>query len=73
MNEAEARDLAQEINRHPGWWAHAEIVNIHQHPHEWWVQAHHESMRASPSRPYPTLPITSREVWDAARLKWGNP
>lgn len=73
MNEAEARELANEINRYPGWWAYAEGQPfLNRDNHDWWVKAHHVSMdsRATPTNPYPILPITNRDEWNAARSKW---
>lgn len=76
MTREEARELAREINRYPGWLAHAEEQPfLDRDNHDWWVKAHHDSMnsRATLTNPYPVLPITSREEWDEARIKWGNP
>jgi hypothetical protein len=73
MNEAEARELAVEIGRYPGWWAYAkEQPFLNRDNHDWWVQAHHVSMdrRATSANPYPVLPITSRDEWNEARGKW---
>lgn len=74
MTESEARDLAREINQRPGWTAHAEAqLFINRDNHEWWVQAHHRTMRSVAStNPYPTLPISSLEEWDTAYAKWGD-
>lgn len=74
MNEAEARELANKINRHPGWFARAGGQPfINRDNHDWWVWAHHDTMRAVVSgTPYPELPITTPEEWEAARLKWHN-
>jgi hypothetical protein len=73
MNQAEARELANEINRHPGWLARAEEKPFaNRDNHEWWVKANHNSMPATQRNPYPVELISSREEWEEARTKWGE-
>jgi hypothetical protein len=69
LNEAEARALAREILRCPGWMAYAA-----QQPflnsgctRAWWVRAHYSGMHLRQM-----VPITSRAEWEAARLRWGD-
>lgn len=76
MTKAEAQALAREINQYPGWLAHPEEQPfLDRDNHDWWVKAHHDSMKQLVGRPnpFPILPISSREEWDEARNKWGNP
>lgn len=71
MTETEARDLAHEISRHPGWFAWAgERPAMNRDNHDWWVWAHHDSMRSSVPTLYSMLPITSRQEWAGARTRW---
>jgi hypothetical protein len=75
VTEEDARYLAREINRSPGWTA---FPDEHLITHAWSVRAHHRAMHATGGglvrypNPYPTLPITSREEWEAAHQQWGD-
>jgi hypothetical protein len=73
MTEAEARMLADEINRHPSWtaWAEEQPLLRRDNP-EWVVKAHHDAMRrhGTLTNPRPVEIISSREEWDAARDSW---
>ena len=67
LDEVAARALAREIQRCPGW-----VAYVAQHhfvrmggTRAWWVRAHHRRMRFEDM-----LPITSREEWVFARMRW---
>jgi hypothetical protein len=69
LTEAEARALAREILRRPGWVAYAA-----QQPflssgstHAWWERARHVKMGFGE-----ILPITSRAQWEAAHARWDS-
>jgi hypothetical protein len=67
LTEVAARALAREILRCPGWVAYAARQPFWRcgSTHAWWVRAHHLHMRLGDA-----LPITSREEWVFARMRW---
>jgi hypothetical protein len=67
LGEVAARALAREILRCPGWVAYAAQQPFWRSgsTHAWLVRAHHLHMHLGD-----TLPITSREEWVFARMRW---
>ncbi|HEV8192688.1 MAG TPA: hypothetical protein VGP82_14575 [Ktedonobacterales bacterium] len=43
MTEAEARELANELNCEPGRWAEAEPAGVQRELPDWRVKAHHDA------------------------------
>lgn len=71
MNESEARDLVREVNRTTPW---VGVLDPSADKRSWWVKAHHPAMRlvaAGHGKPFPYMPLTSREDWLQAHARWG--
>lgn len=67
MNEAEARQLAHEINQYSGWHAVAEPQPfLDRDNHDWWVITHYDVARAGAPRAHA---IKSRQEWEAICAK----
>jgi hypothetical protein len=62
---------AAEIDRSPEWraWAEEEPF-LNAGRRLWWVKAHHDAMRATPTNPYPVSLIAGHADWEFARDRW---